>query len=42
MVDEAAITGEPIAKDKRIGDNLFAGTLNKNGFIENGNKQTFC
>jgi Cd2+/Zn2+-exporting ATPase len=34
MVDEAAITGEPIAKDKHIGDNLFAGTLNKNGFIE--------
>jgi len=34
MVDEAAITGEPIAKDKRTGDNLFAGTLNKNGFIE--------
>jgi Cd2+/Zn2+-exporting ATPase len=34
LVDEAAITGEPIAKDKRTGDNLFAGTLNKNGFIE--------
>ncbi|MBL7777047.1 MAG: cation-translocating P-type ATPase, partial [Chitinophagales bacterium] len=34
MVDEAAITGEPIAKDKRQGDNVFAGTLNKNGFIE--------
>ncbi len=34
MVDEAAITGEPIAKDKRTGDNLFAGTLNMNGFIE--------
>ena len=33
-VDEAAITGEPIPKDKAIGDNLFAGTLNKNGFIE--------
>ncbi len=33
-VDEAAITGEPIPKDKRTGDNLFAGTLNKNGFIE--------
>lgn len=33
-VDEAAITGEPIPKDKYIGDNLFAGTLNKNGFIE--------
>lgn len=33
-VDEAAITGEPIPKDKHIGDLLFAGTLNKNGFIE--------
>ncbi|MBK8404469.1 MAG: cation-translocating P-type ATPase [Saprospiraceae bacterium] len=33
-VDEAAITGEPIPKDKHKGDNLFAGTLNKNGFIE--------
>ena len=33
-VDEAAITGEPIAKDKHTGDTVFAGTLNKNGFIE--------
>jgi Cd2+/Zn2+-exporting ATPase len=33
-VDEAAITGEPIPKDKRPGDILFAGTLNKNGFVE--------
>ncbi len=33
-VDEAAITGEPIPKDKYVGDVLFAGTLNKNGFIE--------
>ncbi len=33
-VDEAAITGEPIPKDKYPGDTLFAGTLNKNGFIE--------
>jgi Cd2+/Zn2+-exporting ATPase len=33
-VDEAAITGEPIPKDKHKGDLLFAGTLNKNGFIE--------
>ncbi|TAH40078.1 MAG: cation-translocating P-type ATPase [Bacteroidetes bacterium] len=33
-IDEAAITGEPIPKDKHTGDNLFAGTLNKNGFIE--------
>lgn len=33
-VDEAAITGEPIAKDKQLGDLVFAGTLNQNGFIE--------
>lgn len=34
FVDEASITGEPIAKDKRDGDLVFAGTLNKNGFLE--------
>jgi Cd2+/Zn2+-exporting ATPase len=33
-VDEAAITGEPIPKDKRPAIFLYAGTLNKNGFIE--------
>ena len=33
-VDEAAITGEPIPKDKHVGDTVFAGTLNKNGFVE--------
>ncbi|WPR70542.1 cation-translocating P-type ATPase [Flavobacterium sp. NG2] len=33
-VDESAITGEPIPKDKHKGDNLFAGTLNKEGYIE--------
>lgn len=33
-VDEAAITGEPIPKDKHSGDTVFAGTLNKNGFVE--------
>lgn len=33
-VDEAAITGEPIPKDKHKGDLLFAGTLNQSGFIE--------
>ena len=34
MVDEAAITGEPLPKDKHPGDIIFAGTLNKNSFIE--------
>lgn len=33
-VDEAAITGEPIPKDKMSGDSVFAGTLNKQGYIE--------
>lgn len=34
MIDESAITGEPIAKEKQLGDTVFAGTLNTNGFIE--------
>lgn len=33
-VDEATITGEPVPKDKQVGDLIFAGTLNKHGFIE--------
>lgn len=33
-VDESTITGEPISKDKYIGDNVFAGTLNKQGVLE--------
>jgi len=33
-VDEAAITGEPIPKNKHTGDTVFAGTLNKFGFVE--------
>lgn len=33
-VDEAPITGEPIPKDKHVGDLVFAGTLNKNGYVE--------
>lgn len=33
VVDEAAITGEPIPKDKEKGDTVFAGTMNKGGAI---------
>jgi Cd2+/Zn2+-exporting ATPase len=33
-VDESTITGEPIPKDKAIGDIVFAGTLNKQGVLE--------
>ncbi len=34
FVDESSITGEPIAKDKRKSDLVFAGSLNKNGVLE--------
>ena len=34
MIDETAITGEPLPKDKHPGDIIFVGTLNKNSFIE--------
>ena len=33
-VDEAAITGEPIPKDKREGSGVFAGTINMQGYLE--------
>ena len=33
-IDEAAITGEPLPKDKHQGDTVFAGTLNKGGYFE--------
>lgn len=34
FVDESMITGEPIAVDKRIGNDVFAGTINKQGYLE--------
>ena len=33
-VDESAITGEPLPKDKHAGDRVFAGTLNMQGYLE--------
>ncbi|HKQ05628.1 MAG TPA: heavy metal translocating P-type ATPase [Blastocatellia bacterium] len=33
-VDESTITGEPLPKDKHPGDTVFAGTLNKQGYLE--------
>jgi Cd2+/Zn2+-exporting ATPase len=33
-VDESAITGEPLPKDKHTGDRVFAGTLNMQGYLE--------
>jgi Cd2+/Zn2+-exporting ATPase len=33
-VDESTITGEPLPKDKHIGDLVFAGTLNLQGYLE--------
>jgi Cd2+/Zn2+-exporting ATPase len=33
-IDESSITGEPIPKEKTIGDQVYAGTLNQNGLME--------
>lgn len=33
-VDEAAITGEPLPKSKAAGDEVYAGTLNREGYLE--------
>lgn len=34
FVDESTITGEPIPKDKDVGDQVFAGTMNTQGYLE--------
>ena len=34
LVDEAAITGEPLPRSKRVGDAVYAGTLNGPGYFE--------
>jgi Zn2+/Cd2+-exporting ATPase len=33
-VDESTITGEPLPRDKHAGDQVFAGTLNLQGYLE--------
>jgi len=34
FVDQAAVTGEPIAVNRQSGDEVFAGTINQNGSLE--------
>ncbi|MGK5594937.1 MAG: heavy metal translocating P-type ATPase [Parachlamydiaceae bacterium] len=34
LVDESAITGEPIPLDKRLGDAVYAGTMNTQGYLD--------
>ncbi|MDE6357296.1 MAG: copper-translocating P-type ATPase [Eubacteriales bacterium] len=33
-IDEAMLTGESVPVSKKIGDNIFAGSINKNGYIK--------
>jgi Cu+-exporting ATPase len=33
-VDESSITGEPLPRDKQLGDEVFSGTINGNGRLE--------
>ncbi len=33
FVDESSINGEPLPKEKMVGDKLFAGTINQNGTL---------
>jgi len=34
LVDEASITGEPLPSNKHIGDFVYAGTINSQGYLE--------
>lgn len=34
FIDESSITGEPIPREKFVGDAVYAGTLNKQGYLE--------
>jgi Cd2+/Zn2+-exporting ATPase len=34
LVDESTITGEPLPKNKYLNDDVFAGTINGNGYLE--------
>lgn len=34
FIDESSITGEPIPQEKFVGDAVYAGTLNKQGYLE--------
>ena len=33
-VDESSMTGEPLPREKAVGDSVYAGTLNQNGVVE--------
>lgn len=34
LVDEATITGEPLPRNKHVGDPVYAGTVNSQGYLE--------
>ena len=34
LVDDSTITGEPLPKNKNVGDMVYAGTLNTSGYLE--------